>query len=671
MPKAKYHKLFEPLKIGNLQLKNKVMYAAMFPAGYCDSEEISDNNAIEYYVERAKGGVGLICTGTLEGITQFKGYGPIHTPFDMKNGNLYRQYSKMLNRIHTYGTKMFASIGYCYTRSFFADFYPGTPIAPSPCPNLWNPNVMHREITTEEVEQMVKDVGTMAAYCKFLGFDGVELMAYGSYTIDTFLTKEFNQRTDKYGGKTIRERATILVEMIKSIKEACGKNFPLQVKITTKHHIKGVGKGALAGEKYTEFGRDVAEGIELAKIVEEAGADSIWLANGCYDALYWQYPPVYQPDGLWLNDFRGVKEAVHIPVVGGGKILNPDMAEDILESGILDAVGIGRALIADPDWVNKAHEGKAEDIRPCIGCNRGCINNCFKGLPFTCAVNPDVCLEINARYVPVKKPKKIVVIGGGIAGMQFSRIAAARGHKVSLYEKNGFLGGAFQSTTIMKFKDADEKLIAWLERDMKKAGVDIHLNTALTVDEVINMDCDEIVVATGAAPKILPIPGHAQNNVYSAIDALRTDPAKFGNRIVVIGGGEVGCEVAIWLAGQEHKSSVTLLEVAPELMSGPAKPFIGNEMMLKDMLSYNHVDIKLNTMCTAIDGNKLTLTTNGKESVIEADTVIMSVGYKADYTQFGEISSSVNKIVHLLGDAEGPANVLTAMRSAKGIADFI
>lgn len=658
----KYPELFKPFKIGKCEIKNRIVMTAMHPANWYDDNGILTDSAIDYYEARAKGGVGLIYTGAQESRTHYAGYDiPIPSPFDTP-GKFVTQMTKLVNRVHAYGAKLFIQPSFDYSRRDLPGVIVGTPVSASACPNRWDPSIMHREITKDEIKQMLDDIAWEAALCKSTGCDGIDLCAYGSYLLDTFMTAAFNTRTDEYGGD-LRGRTRIVVEMIQAIKEACGRDFPLSVKITTKHYMKAPGQSALDGEDYTEFGRDTAEGVEIAKIIEEAGADALYIANGGYDSFYWQYPPVYQKEGLWLNDIAPVTAAVSIPVIGGGKMLQPGFADDAIKAGKLDAVGMGRALLAEPDWANKAKLGKPEAIRPCIGCNKGCIAAVFGTAPLTCAVNPTIFYERSSALIPAERSKSIAIIGGGVAGMECARIAAQRGHAVTLFEKNSYLGGLFAAPAAMEFKAADHRLISWFERELREAGVKVMLNTSADVNTVSGFD--EVVVANGAEPNIPPIPGVENANVLLGTEALLgTKPV--GQKVVVIGGGEVGCETAIWLKKEKGKD-VTIVELAPDLMSGAETPALTNVLMLKDMLKFYGVETLCGTACKKIEDDGVIVGSGSVERKLDADTVILCVGFHASTALYHAIDEALPVNVWSFGDAVRPSSVLEAVKAGNAV----
>ncbi len=439
----------------------------------------------------------------------------------------------------------------------------------------------------------------------------------------------------------------------------------MTARLAAKHYMKGIQQGAVPGEKFKEFGRDIEDSIAIARELEKAGFDALLMACGSYDSMYWLYSPMYQKDGLWLDDVSKVKAQLKIPVICPGKINTPRMANDAIKNKMVDAVALGRALLADPEWANKARTGRDEAIRPCIGCNNGCIGHAFAGLPMTCAVNPDL---FNERYAGLQKvaiPKKIAIIGGGVAGMEAARIAALRGHSVTIYDKNNSLGGVVLAGSVPPSKDADKRLLTWYEKELKSAGVKLKLGHEIKLDQIEKLDADEIVVATGATAKVPPIPGVDLPHVCTATDLL-LGKKESGKRVTVIGGGQVGCEVALWL--EEKGREVTLIEALPGLMTlGKEALFVSNKKMLEDMLAFKKIRVMLGTQVAAIGKNGVDVVSGDKKETLPADSVVLATGYSSDNRLYREIRTTIPKKVWLLGDARAPGNIMFAIRDGAAI----
>ena len=657
----KYPELFKPFQIGRLEVKNRVCMSAMHPEGWLDENGIITDKAIHYYEERAKGGTGLIFTGAVQPVTQFAGAGIVNSPF-AKPGLFIEQYQKLAARVHAYGAKVFIQIAYGGGRVTFPGGLSEHPIAASDGPNRWDASIKHRALTTEEVYQIIQDTIDAVRICRMTGCDGVDINSYGGYLFDEFLTDAFNHRTDEFGG-SLEGKLKILTDIITAVKKE-NKVFPISCRFGTKHYMKAVGQGALEGEAYTEAGRDIPETLKMAEILQNAGYDAFYIGNGCYDSFYWMYPPMYQKEALWLDDVAVLTEVSKVPVICAGKILQPQTANTAIKENKVTAVALGRALIAEPDWARKAKCGNDEEIRPCIGCNTGCLGRIFSGLPMQCAVNPDLFREDQAAVIPAREKKKVVIVGAGVAGMECARIAALRGHEVHLYDKKEQLGGVFHEAGVPDFKTADHRLITWYKHQLEKNHVQIHLNTEMTLEQIETMQADEIVVATGAKANIPPIEGITQDNVLTGVEALGQRKS-IGEKVIVIGGGQVGCEIAIWL--KDQGKDVKVVEFAPQLMSGMGKPFEANTLQIIDTLAYKDIEVLLNSACKKVSGNKVLINTPDGEKELEADTVILSVGFRPDTKFFHSIDSEIPKNVWCLGDAKQPSNIMYAIADGNAV----
>ncbi|MGN0269018.1 MAG: FAD-dependent oxidoreductase [Lachnospiraceae bacterium] len=660
----KYPELFQPFQIGRLEVKNRICMSAMHAEGWLDEHGIITDKAIGYYEERAKGGTGLIFTGAVQPVTQFENAGVVNSPFAAPN-TFIAQYKKLADRVHAYGAKVFIQIAYGGGRVTFPGGLSAHPIAASDGPNRWDPSLQHRMLTTQEVYQIIQDTVDAVRICRMTGCDGVDINSYGGYLFDEFLTDVFNHRTDEFGG-SLEGKLKILTDIITAVKKE-DRFFPVSCRFGTKHHMKAIGKGALENEVYTECGRDVSETLQMANILQKAGYDAFYIGNGCYDSFYWMYPPMYQKEGLWIDEVEPLTKSVKIPVICAGKILQPETANKAIKEGKVTAVALGRALIAEAYWANKAKCGKDEEIRPCIGCNAGCLGHIFRGLPMQCAVNPDLFRE-DSELMPAKARKKVVIIGGGVAGMECARVAAERGHEVHLYDKKQELGGVFYEAGVPDFKTADHRLIQWYERQLDAEGVKINLNQEISLDQIKTMNADEIVIATGAKAKIPPIEGIHQENVLTGVEALGGRKT-VGDTVLIIGGGQVGCEIAIWLADQGK--NVKIVEFAPQLMSGMGKPFESNSLQIEDMLENRKIDVLLNTGCKKIIGRTVYVETVDGEKEIEADTIIVSVGFNSDTRLYNSINQEIPKNVWCLGDAKQPSNIMYAIADGNAVGRII
>ena len=519
--------------------------------------------------------------------------------------------AQMTERVHAYDSKIFLQLTAGFGRVAIPAVLKGDAVAPSPIENFWNPKIKCRELTTEEVEYIVKKFAEASVIAKMSGFDGVEIHAvHEGYLLDQFTIALFNKRTNKYGND-LMGRLRFPIEIVKAIKKACGDDFPVSLRYSVKSYIKGIRQGGLYEEEFEELGRDTEEGLQVAKILEEAGYDAFNADAGTYDSWCWNHPPMYQRKGLYLHLTGKLKEVVKVPVLVAGRMEDPDLASSALEEGMADAIVIGRGLLADPQLPNKIKAEKLDDIRPCLCCHDGCMGRIAQIKPISCAVNPQAGREAVYGLTPAEKPKKVMVIGGGVAGMEAARVSALRGHEVSLYEKSDSLGGVVLAGGVPDFKEADLRLVSWYEKQLKDLMVNVNLNSEVTKDLVDKIHPDVVIVATGSVPKTLNVPGI--DKAVEAVDVLR-GKAKVGDRVVVVGGGLVGCELALWLAKQGKQ--VTIVEVMEKILSAGLPIPHMNSAMLKDLLAYYKVNIKTKASVASIKDDEVVIKTESGEETI-------------------------------------------------------
>ncbi|NLG32850.1 MAG: FAD-dependent oxidoreductase [Syntrophomonadaceae bacterium] len=670
--KYKYQKLFTPIKIGNCEIPNRYFMAPMAPAGMVEVNGTYNNKAIEYYAERARGGTGLIITGVVkaESIIEYLS-GPSIAIIDKEPGAFVQTAKIITERVQAYGSKIFLQIGFGFGRVMFPPAIKkrsASAIAPSKMENRWDPSIIHRELTTEEVQSIIKATVKAALLAKRCGFDGVEIHAvHEGYLLDQFTMDVFNQRTDQYGG-SFENRYRAAVEIVQGIKELCGRDFPVSLRYSAKSFMKGICKGALPGETFQEMGRDIDEGVKAARYLEAAGYDALNVDTGCYDSWYWNHPPMYFEDGMYLPWAKVIKEAVSIPVLVAGRMDDPDLALRALEDNLADMIGLGRPLLADAFLPNKVRHNKIEEIRPCLSCHDGCLSRLSKGWALSCTVNPACGREAEYRLTKANTQKKVLVIGGGVAGMEAALVAHNRGHIVELFEKSDKLGGSLIPGGVPDFKRHDRKLVDWYKNELRKAKIPVYLNSNVSKEMVENSDYDVIVVATGAKPVELDLPGKEKNRFYHAADVL-LDENKAGDSIVIIGAGYVGCETALWLAKAGKK--VTVIEMTGEILGGEHDRCFANYDMLKDLLDYNNVRIMTHTTAREITESGIIVESidSGKEE-LSCDTIISAAGYQSCNSFYDEIKF-IDKDIFIVGDAKKVNNIMYAIWDANEIARHI
>lgn len=662
----KYQELFTPVKVGSITIKNRFAMAPMGPLGLADANGGWNQRGIDYYVERAKGGTGLIITG----VTFFDQVVEKQDPSTVPNP-LYKPVSfvktscEMTERVHAYGSKIFLQLSGGFGRvTIPTNVGDIPPIAPSPIPHRWLDKTC-REISREEIQAIVRQFGEAAYHAKRAGFDGVQIHAvHEGYLMDQFAISMFNQRTDEYGGP-LENRLRFARETVEEIKKRCGEDFPVTLRFSVKSMIKDWRVGALPGEDFEEKGRDVAEGLEAARLLESYGYDALDTDVGTYDAWWWNHPPMYQEKGLYRKYCKMVKEVVSIPVFCAGRMDDPDMALEAIRSGVCDIIDLGRPLLADPDYCNKLRAGRCREIRPCISCQEGCMGRVAEYSLINCAVNPQAARERVTAYAPVLRQKKVLIVGGGVAGCEAARVLAIRGHLPVLYEKGSRLGGNLLPGGAPEFKEDDLALARWYADELARLRVPVYLNTVLTRSQILEQDFDALIIATGSTPKVFSLGD--DDRVYTAAQVLLGEK-DCGRETVVVGGGLVGCETALWLA--QHGKKVTIVETLDGLMAANGPLCHANRDMLEALLPFQGVTVVTGAEVKCYRNGVLSLAAAGRGREIPCDSVILAVGYREEDSLYRELEFDVPEL-YLLGDARKVSNIMYAIWDVFEVANHI
>lgn len=628
-------KVFEPMKINGLELKNRMVVSAMV-TNYCTPDGNATEKFIAYHEHKAKGGWGLIITEDYA-VTPTAG-GFVNLPGLWEDGQI-ESHRKLTERVHAAGGKIAAQI-YHAGRETSSAVTGVQPVAPSAVREPSMPETP-RELTIPEIHTLVEQFGDCAKRAKAAGFDAVEVHGAHGYLVGAFASPFSNKRSDEYGG-TIRNRARFGMEIIRNIKEKCGKDYPVLYRISSVEYVPG--------------GLGIEESKVIARLMEEAGADCIHCSQGVYASTHTIIPPSVFPRAGYVEHAAEMKKAVQIPVIAVGRINDVEIAESVLQSEKADLVTMARASLADPELPNKVLKGRGDEVIRCIGCLQGCIGENGKGNGIRCLVNPLTGMEDEYDLTPAEKAKQVLVIGGGIAGCEAAISAALKGHKVTLIEKNDRLGGQWIPASVPIGKSEFTSFLCWQKSMLEKMHVQILLNTTADAELIKLYEPDTVIIATGSRPFIPPIQGADQDFVVTAHDVLlgKTEP---GNRVVVIGGGLVGAETADML-GQQCEQ-VTMIEMLPQIMKdGEAAP----TKYMKERFSQNGVQIHTSTKLLEIGDHTVTAEKDGERFVLEnIDTVIIAVGVKTDRTLLDSMEHVSCKILKA-GDANGVKNGYLGIR---------
>lgn len=662
----KYQRLFTPIRVGSITIKNRFAMAPMGPLGMADAEGGWNQRGIDYYTERAKGGTGLIITGVTFSDCKVETQSMPNCPNSTYNSvHFVRTSKEMTERVHAYGSKIFLQMSGGFGRvTIPTNLGEFPPVAPSAIPHRWLDKTC-TPLTVEQIHSIVKSFGDGAYNAMRGGFDGVQIHAvHEGYLIDQFAISMFNLRDDEYGG-SLENRLRFAKEIVEEIKKRCGKDFPVTLRFSLKSMIKDWRVGALPGEEFEEKGRDIEEGLEAARLLESYGYDALDTDVGTYDAWWWSHPPMYQEKGLYREYCEMVKKVVSIPVFCAGRMDNPDMALKAIEENVCDMISLGRPLLADPDYVNKLRSDRICEIRPCISCQEGCMGRIQEYSMINCAVNPQAARERINAYSPILQPKKVMIIGGGIAGCEAARVLAIRGHKPEVFEKNSELGGNLLPGGAPEFKEDDIALAHWYASELNRLEIPVHLNHCVTKEQVTGSDYDAVIVATGSTPKTLSL-GDNQH-VYTATEVLLKEK-DCGDKVAIIGGGLVGCELALWLVSQGKK--VQIIEAMDAILKVNGPLCHANKDMLIELLPYKGVEVITSAKVNSYKDGKLSITKPNGNMEIACDSVVLSIGYKEENSLYQDLQFDIPEI-YLLGDAKKVANIMYAIWDAFEVANHI
>lgn len=643
-------KLFQPGQIGALQLKNRVIMSAMGCGSLVQLDGSLSPRGVDYFVARAKGGVAMVSTGSARVTREFERVptSPI-CPGLMLDNKLYARWVyELADAVHDHGCKLNVQLapglGRCLSK---ADIAKVRPIGPSVLSCLNKPDTFTHALTVSEIQQMLDAFEAAGEVLKAGGADSVELNCHAGYLADQFMTPLWNHRTDDYGGD-LDNRLRFVTEMVARLKRTLGPKIPVMVKYALTHYLPG--------------GREPDEGVAIARKLEAAGVDALTIDAGCRETFYWTMPSEFLPDGCTLNLAEQVKQAVNIPVIAVGKMGNPDIAERAVRDGQSDFIALGRTLLADPDWANKVKARRVRDVIPCVDCYEGCHKYIHDGKPIGCAVNPATGNERAFALERAPEKKSVLVIGGGPGGMEAARVAALRGHQVTLWEKDRALGGNLKPGSGPEFKEIYRQLVDYLGHQLDQHGVDVRYGLEATPERVGELAPDVVVVATGSLPIVPRIAGMDSADVVIANDVL-THQKTVGDKVVIVGGGVVGCETALYLAREGRQ--VTVIELQAGL--GGDMYYINRQHMLL-LLKEANVTLLTQSRVLEIEPTGIVYADiAGTRQTLAADSIVLAVGFRSQGALTEQLQGQVPE-VFAVGDCLAPRKVMEAMQEAYRVA---
>lgn len=653
----KYENLFTPYYIGKTRIKNRLAVAPMGD-GYLSllgpRGEFSWQG-MEHCIERARGGFSLFFSGCIfYPDNKVEEIDPISALLDNKD-IFIKQGLKLNERCGYYDMKVFQQLTLGLGRNWCM-------LDCSPNPSFDDPSVTTTPLTIDQIKQKIECVVESAKVMQDAGFAGVEVHAmHWGYLLDSFAMAITNRREDEYGG-SLENRLRAAKEIIEGIKQVCGSNYPVTMRLGLKSYIKGFNKPSLTGEP--EAGRTLEEGIRIAKMLESYGYDALSVDAGIYDSFYYSCPPIYMPMGHCIPLAAECKKAVSIPVICSSRMNDPELCENGIADGKFDAVAIGRPSLADPDFAKKIESGRVERIRPCIGCLVGCMGKSRSGEVMTCAVNPTAYVEEPYGIKKALCPGKVAVIGAGVAGMECARTAALRGFDVTVYEKSARAGGMLSLAAKQHMKGELQGLVDWYVRELESLGVKIEYNSELDSEGILALGVDAAVIAAGGHCSVPEnVPG---TELGATVERLLRGEKEAGSRVVIVGAGLTGCETALDMAHAGKK--VTLIESCSDILSNSRMVPIMVEQMLRDMLEYAGIEIITGCTLLSVTTAGAEVSVCGNECLLEADTVVFATGMASNRTSYTDKLRDSGIEVFEVGDCTVPGNVYTAVHSGYEIA---
>ena len=643
---GKYRYLFQPGQIGTLTVPNRIVMAPM-ATNYPNEQGGVTDTLIDYYEARAKGGAGLIIVENCCVDHPAGKAGAVQLRLD--EDRFIPGISRLVDAVHYYGAKIAIQINHSGPSTTPVKTGGKGPVGASTityAAHLAPPRVLERE----EIEGIIEKFGQAALRAKKANFDAIELHGAHGYLMAHFMSLYTNNRADEYGGD-MKGLLLLPVKVIRRVRQLVGKSYPIIFRIS--------------GDEFIEGGRGIEESKQMAKMLEEEGVDAFHVSAGTHPAMHpsgtLSIEPMAYEQGWRVYLAEELKKAVRVSVIAVGVIRDPELADGILAQGRADFVALGRGLIADPDWPNKAKNGKGEEIRRCISCNEGCIRRrAFMDLPMRCTVNAEVGKLPRFKITPLLgRPKRVLVVGGGPGGMEAARILKIRGHEVTLWEKKNVLGGQLVFAGIPSFKKKLLWFLDYLKGQMDQLLVHYELGREATAPDILKFDPDELVLATGAIPDIPPIPGIQSPNVNRVEEIMIEDYRGRGSKIIVMGGGAKGAEAALFLA--EKGEQVTIVEMFGEIV-GDMDLISRNDLLSR--LESRHVSLLTQTKIISCENRGIqVILKDDRKTFIEGEKLVLSLGYKPLNQLERDLKEKITRI-HCIGDCYQPRKIIDAVSEA-------
>lgn len=657
--KTRIRKLFTPTSIGPMELANRIVMPAIH-LGHTPEGFVTDT-LIDFYVERAAGGVGLIIVGGCP----VDEYGGASFMVGLSADRFVSGLTELTGAVHAQGVPLAAQLYHAGRYSFSAHIG-RQPVAPSAVKSSLTREVP-REMTLEDIRQTVRSFADAARRAKEAGFDAVEISGSAGYLLSQFLSPITNLRQDEYGGD-FKGKTRFSLEVVQAVREAVGPDYPVMFR--------------LAGNDFVKGGNANREARLLAQDLEKAGVDAINVTGGWHETRVPQITMAV-PRGAFSYLARGVRQAVTVPVISSNRYSDPLLADRMVRQGIADLIAMGRALIADPELPRKSREGRLDQITHCVACNQGCFDHIFALQPVGCLVNPRAGREGGYDLDRVTNPKKVTVAGGGPAGMEAAMIAAMRGHHVVLFEKDSRVGGQLNLAAASPGREELAIAVLSLQAGLAAQGVEVRFGQEATPDLILATGADTVVIATGARPIVPAIPGVDGEHVVQAWDVL-ADQVDVGEKVVVLGGGAVGCLVALYIAQMgtidaptlrflvQNRAEtwetleelvtrgvkrVTLVEMLPKL--GKDIGFTTRWTVLQELVRCG-VETVVNAAVRKVTSRGVMVEVGEEERLIEGDTVVLAAGVLSENALYGALKERVDEL-YLVGDAKSPGKAYDAI----------